>query len=49
MAAVMSTHRLAALRSELAMLKARYDSGAVAQGVYAVIREIESAIAWGGA
>jgi hypothetical protein len=34
------------LRSELALLVARYDSGAVSPAVYAVIRAIESDIAW---
>jgi hypothetical protein len=36
----------AELRSELAQLRARHDSGAIAPGVYAVIREIETQIAW---
>ena len=34
------------LRDELQALRSRYDSGAVAAGVYAVIREIELEIAW---
>jgi hypothetical protein len=34
------------LRAELALLRARYDSGAVAPAVYIVIREIETDIAW---
>jgi hypothetical protein len=36
----------ARLRAELALLVARYDSGAVSPAVYAVIRAIESDIAW---
>ncbi|MGO9682405.1 MAG: hypothetical protein ACLPTZ_07425 [Beijerinckiaceae bacterium] len=34
------------LRSELASIVARYDSGAVSPAIYAVIRAIESDIAW---
>jgi hypothetical protein len=34
------------LRDELSLLIARYDSGAVSPAVYAVIRAIESDIAW---
>jgi len=34
------------LRGELSILVARYDSGAVSPAVYAVIRAIESDIAW---
>ena len=34
------------LRTELALLRARYDSGAVAPAVYQIIREIETHIAW---
>jgi hypothetical protein len=34
------------LRLQLAALRARYDHGAVSPGVWAVIREIETAIAW---
>ena len=34
------------LRSELASLRARYNSGAVAPGVYAVIRQLEIELAW---
>jgi hypothetical protein len=34
------------LRAELALLRARYDSGAVAPAVYQVIRQIETHIAW---
>jgi hypothetical protein len=34
------------LRAELAILISRYDSGAVSPAVYAVIRAIESDIAW---
>jgi hypothetical protein len=36
----------AALRSELAALRARYDDGAVSPAVYQIIRQIESDIAW---
>jgi hypothetical protein len=34
------------LRAELALLRARYDSGAVASAVYQTIKEIETKIAW---
>jgi len=34
------------LRSELLMLRARYDDGAVAPAMYAVIRKLETDIAW---
>ena len=34
------------LRKALAELRARYDSGAVAPGMYAVIRQMETEIAW---
>jgi hypothetical protein len=34
------------LRLQLAMLRARYDHGAVAPGVYAAIRKIETDISW---
>jgi hypothetical protein len=34
------------LRDQLAALRARYDSGAVPPGIYAVIRELENQIAW---
>lgn len=34
------------LRAQLAHLRARYDAGAVAPAVYAVIRELETDIAW---
>jgi hypothetical protein len=33
-------------RTELALLRARYDSGAVNAAVYAVIKRIECDIAW---
>jgi hypothetical protein len=36
----------AALRTELAWLRSRYDDGKVSPAVFAVIREIETAIAW---
>ncbi len=35
------------LRAELALLRARYDSGAISPAIYAVIRKIETDIAWG--
>jgi hypothetical protein len=34
------------LRIQLKQLRARYDSGAIPPGVYAVIRELEQQIAW---
>jgi hypothetical protein len=37
--------KYAALRAELAMLRARYDSGAVPPGVYAAIKALEAALA----
>ncbi len=36
----------AELRAELAVLRARYDGGAVSPAIYAVIRSIETTIAW---
>jgi hypothetical protein len=36
----------AALRSELAVLRARYDDGAVSPAIYTIIRKLESDIAW---
>jgi hypothetical protein len=36
----------AAMRRDLALLRARYDSGAVQPGVYEIIRAIEIEIAW---
>ena len=36
----------AALRMELAQLRARYDDGAVAPAIYIVIRTIETDISW---
>jgi hypothetical protein len=36
----------AALRAELARLRARYDCAAVSPAIYAVIRALETAIAW---
>ena len=36
----------AELRSELAHLRARHDGGAVSPAVYAVIRSLETLIAW---
>jgi hypothetical protein len=35
-----------ALRAELAMLRARYDGGAVPPPIYAVIKALETALAW---
>jgi hypothetical protein len=37
---------LAALRAELAWLRARYDHVQVSPAIYAVIRKLESDIAW---
>ena len=34
------------LRAELANLKTRYNSGAVAPGVYAIIRQLEIELSW---
>jgi hypothetical protein len=34
------------LRAELAQLRARYDDGAVAPGVYAIIKQLETELAW---
>jgi hypothetical protein len=42
----MNTPKTADLRAELALLRARYDSGAVSPAIYRVIREIETALAW---
>jgi hypothetical protein len=36
----------AALRSELEWLRARYDDGKVSPGVFTVIKDIETNIAW---
>jgi hypothetical protein len=33
-------------RSQLAMLRARYDDGAVSPAIYRVIRQLETEIAW---
>jgi hypothetical protein len=33
-------------RKELDALRARYDSGAVAPGIYAIIKQLETEIAW---
>jgi hypothetical protein len=41
-----STSTAALLRFELAVLRARYDDGAVSPAVYQIIRQIESDIAW---
>jgi hypothetical protein len=37
---------IAALRGQLMVLRARYDSGAVSPAMYAVIAAIETDIAW---
>jgi hypothetical protein len=34
------------LRAEFASLRARYDSGAVSPGVYAIIRQLEIELSW---
>jgi len=34
-------------RLKLAMLRARYDDGAVSPAIYSVIRKLETDIAWG--
>jgi hypothetical protein len=34
------------LRAELTLLRARYDSGAVSPGVYAIIRQLEIELSW---
>jgi hypothetical protein len=34
------------IRAKLALLRARYDSGAVPQGLFAVIRRLEIELAW---
>ena len=41
-----TTSRTASLRAELCWLCARYDDGMVSPAVFAVIREIETSIAW---
>jgi hypothetical protein len=33
-------------QAELALLRARYDSGAVSPAVYAAIKELETEVAW---
>jgi hypothetical protein len=38
--------RIQALRSELALLRARHDSGAMSAGTYAAVQELEIEIAW---
>jgi len=38
--------RITRLRSELAALRARYDTGAVSAVIYAVIRWLETELAW---
>jgi hypothetical protein len=42
----MSEYKTMILRSELATIRARYDSGAVSPAIYSVIRQIETEIAW---
>jgi hypothetical protein len=34
------------LQAELALLRARYDDGAVSPAVYAAIKKLETAISW---
>jgi hypothetical protein len=46
MAKAQNERRTAALREELETLKARYDSGAVPIALFAVIRQLETEIAW---
>jgi hypothetical protein len=41
-----TTSSTAALRGELEWLRARYDDGTISPAVFAVIREIETDIAW---
>jgi hypothetical protein len=41
-----TTPSTALLRRDLALLRARYDTGATQPGVYAVIRALEVEIAW---
>jgi hypothetical protein len=41
-----TTSSTVALRSELPALRARYDDGAITPAIFAVIREIETSIAW---
>lgn len=36
----------AQLRSELMMLRARYDDGAVSPAVYKIIKDLETRLAW---
>jgi len=43
---LLTSKSTAELRSELALLRARHDSGAVSSAVYRVIRAIETDIAW---
>jgi hypothetical protein len=38
---------LRAMRAELAALRARHDHGAVPHATYDVIKQLETAIAWG--
>jgi hypothetical protein len=38
--------RLADQRSKLDMLRARYDHGAVSPSLYAIIRKLETDVAW---
>jgi hypothetical protein len=41
-----TTSSTAALRSELEWLRVRYDDGKVSPAVFAIIRKLESDIAW---
>jgi hypothetical protein len=39
-------HKQKRLQMELAMLRARYESGAVSPAVYAAIKKLETEVAW---
>ena len=41
-----TSNSTAALRSELAWLRARFDDGKVSPAIFTVIREIETSISW---
>ena len=42
----MGKYEIDELRSKLAFLRARYDSGAISPAIYSVIRAIETDLAW---
>jgi hypothetical protein len=46
MSAIVRMTKALQLRSELAMLRARYDHGQVSPAVYRVIKDLEVSIAW---